>query len=174
MTTQGYSLLWERLLAQTCRTWSMSLPATSPANAVPLSNVSIEVGDGIGTTAKVSHAQTNRTGGLSTVADPSQLCGACGRGKVAVSPDGDVWPCVFSRWMPVGNVRRESLAEIVNGSEMASATAALQPQLERLPSMAKPCDPVCGPNCGPACNPSCWPTGAGPCGPKGGCQPNYD
>jgi len=36
------------------------------------------------------------------------------------------------------------------------------------------CDPQCGPNCSPACNPSCWPTGAGPCGPEGGCQPNYD
>lgn len=30
-----------------------------------------------------------------------------------------------------------------------------------------------GPNCGPACNPSCWPHGTGPCGPKGGCVPNY-
>jgi hypothetical protein len=33
--------------------------------------------------------------------------------------------------------------------------------------------PQCGPNCGPACNPSCWPHGTGPCGPKGGCVPNY-
>ncbi|MGH3795847.1 MAG: radical SAM/SPASM domain-containing protein [Pseudonocardiaceae bacterium] len=42
-----------------------------------------------------------------------QLCGHCARGKVAVSPNGDVWPCVFARWMPVGNVRQRALAEIL-------------------------------------------------------------
>lgn len=50
-------------------------------------------------------------------ADVSQLCGNCARGKVAVSPTGEVWPCVFARWMPVGNVRAASLAEIVAGGE---------------------------------------------------------
>jgi MoaA/NifB/PqqE/SkfB family radical SAM enzyme len=37
-----------------------------------------------------------------------QLCGNCASGVVAVAPDGTVWPCVFSRWLPVGNVRHES------------------------------------------------------------------
>ena len=104
-----------------------------------------------------------------------QLCGNCARGKVAVSPNGDVWPCVFARWMPVGNVRRGTLMEILTGPEMATATAALAdrfpvPEMPCVPGM---CDPQCGPNCGPACNPSCWPHGTGPCGPKGGCVPNY-
>lgn len=44
-------------------------------------------------------------GGLGQQADTSQLCGACARGKVAIGSNGDVWPCVFARWMPVGNVR---------------------------------------------------------------------
>ncbi|GIH47128.1 hypothetical protein Mro03_23070 [Microbispora rosea subsp. rosea] len=35
----------------------------------------------------------------------AQLCGNCGDRKVAISPTGDVWPCVFSRWLPAGNVR---------------------------------------------------------------------
>ncbi|MGH3758578.1 hypothetical protein [Actinophytocola sp.] len=26
-----------------------------------------------------------------------------------MSPEGAVWPCVFSRWLPVGNVREQSL-----------------------------------------------------------------
>jgi MoaA/NifB/PqqE/SkfB family radical SAM enzyme len=105
----------------------------------------------------------------------TQLCGHCAQGKIAVSATGDVWPCVFSRWLPVGNVRHDALADILTGPTMAQTTATLREHFgDHSPAMAKPCDPQCGPNCGPACNPSCWPTGAGPCGPKGGCQPNYD
>lgn len=103
-----------------------------------------------------------------------QLCGHCARGKVAVSPDGDVWPCVFARWMSVGDVRRRTLAEILTSPEMATATATLADHfpVSETPCVPKMCDPQCGPNCGPACNPS-WPHGTGPCGPKGGCVPNY-
>jgi hypothetical protein len=108
----------------------------------------------------------------------SQLCGNCARGKVAISPIGEVWPCVFARWMPVGNVRSASLAEVVSGPDMASAVAQLDdhfgPLLPQLPCVPKMCDPDCGPNCGPACNPSCWPHGTGPCGPNGGCKPHYE
>lgn len=42
-----------------------------------------------------------------------QLCGRCGDGVVAISPDGAVWPCVFSRWLPVGNVLDQDLVEIL-------------------------------------------------------------
>lgn len=103
-----------------------------------------------------------------------QLCGHCARGKVAVSPDGDVWPCVFARWMSVGDVRRRTLAEILTSPEMATATATLADHfpVSETPCVPKMCDPQCGPNCGPACNPS-WPHGTGPCGPKGGYVPNY-
>ncbi len=41
-----------------------------------------------------------------------QLCGRCADGRLAVSPDGDVWPCVFSRWLVVGNVLDRSLGEV--------------------------------------------------------------
>jgi MoaA/NifB/PqqE/SkfB family radical SAM enzyme len=57
--------------------------------------------------------------------DISELCGRCGRGVAAVSPDGDVWPCVFSRWMPVGNVLVNSLAEIMTSRAMADAVASI-------------------------------------------------
>jgi MoaA/NifB/PqqE/SkfB family radical SAM enzyme len=57
--------------------------------------------------------------------DISELCGRCGRGVAAVSPDGEVWPCVFSRWMPVGNVLTSSLAEIMAGRAMADAVASI-------------------------------------------------
>jgi len=108
--------------------------------------------------------------------DPAQLCGHCGHDKIAISADGSVWPCVFSRWLPVGNVRQQALAEIVRGPRMSTTVTALDRHFgsRREPGEHDLCDPLCGPNCSPACNPSCWPTGAGPCGPKGGCQPNYD
>ncbi len=105
-----------------------------------------------------------------------QLCGHCASDVLAVSPDGDVWPCVFSRWLlPVGNVRAASLADILAGGpvdgvrrELGASFAARQ-----APCVPKMCDPQCGPSCGPSCKPSCWPSGTGPCTPNGGCVPNY-
>jgi hypothetical protein len=44
--------------------------------------------------------------------DLDRLCGRCADGKLAVSPDGEVWPCVFARWLVVGNVRTTSLADL--------------------------------------------------------------
>jgi MoaA/NifB/PqqE/SkfB family radical SAM enzyme len=129
------------------------------------------VGLGVGEIGTDRLRQVGR-GVRTQVPSVSQLCGNCARGNVAVSSTGEVWPCVFARWMPVGNVRTANLADIIAGSDMASASATLDEQFGSL--TAGPCDPKCGPNCGPACVPQCWPTGSGPCGPKGGCQPNYD
>lgn len=111
--------------------------------------------------------------------DTSQLCGRCVSGVIAISPDGAVWPCVFSRWLPIGNVLEKALADILDSPEAERVRSELRLAFaERettLPEAGKkPCDPQCGPSCGPACSPSCWPTGTGPCSPKGGCQPNYD
>ncbi|MEV7010054.1 radical SAM/SPASM domain-containing protein [Streptosporangium sp. NPDC051022] len=57
--------------------------------------------------------------------DVSQLCGHCGRGKLAVGPTGEVWPCVLSRWMKIGNVHTASLAEIVGSPEWRAAVATI-------------------------------------------------
>jgi MoaA/NifB/PqqE/SkfB family radical SAM enzyme len=104
--------------------------------------------------------------------DGSQLCGHCAHGVVAVSPTGDVWPCVFARWMSLGNVRRTPLAEIVAGPAMDRAQRELA-----VGTPAAICDPRCCPNtmcdplCSPSCSPSCAP--AGNCIPAGNCAPNY-
>jgi MoaA/NifB/PqqE/SkfB family radical SAM enzyme len=45
-----------------------------------------------------------------------QLCGRCADGRLAVSPDGDVWPCVFSRWLVIGNVLDRSLGDVDSGA----------------------------------------------------------
>ncbi|SFQ82095.1 Radical SAM superfamily enzyme, MoaA/NifB/PqqE/SkfB family [Amycolatopsis rubida] len=110
-----------------------------------------------------------------------QLCGHCGDGVAAISPDGAVWPCVFSRWLPVGNVLDDALAAILSSgeaervrAELTGAFAARQPRGDagasggRLdschPSCApEPCQPTCAPRCSPSCSPCapfrrCWPT----------------
>ena len=48
------------------------------------------------------------------------LCGACANGNAAITPSGDVYPCVFSRWLPIGNINERSLAEVLHGDLMES------------------------------------------------------
>jgi len=127
---------------------------------------------GVDGEVRVDHLREVGRGVRAVGPDPSQLCGGCGRGMVAVGTDGSVWPCVISRWLPVGNVRQEPLAEILAGPAMRQTVSMLARHASRSADGA--CDPRCGPNCAPACLPQCWPTGSGPCGPKGGCMPNYD
>lgn len=109
--------------------------------------------------------------GAGQAPEPSQLCGRCGSGVIAISPDGVVWPCVFSRWLSVGNVLDDDLATIVNGPAMTDVRARLDDEFRRrmpvmrcVPDMR---DPQCGPSCSPACRP------AGNCRPAGGCIPWY-
>jgi len=90
-----------------------------------------------------------------------QLCGHCGDRVAAVGPDGSVWPCVFSRWLPVGNVLDTPLAEILSGPTALRTQAALG---ARFAQRVVNCTPDCNPNCNPQCNP-CSPR----CTP--GCQP---
>jgi MoaA/NifB/PqqE/SkfB family radical SAM enzyme len=115
-------------------------------------------------------------------ASVEQLCGKCAAGVLAISPDGTVWPCVFTRWLPVGNVRRNGLAQILDGSDVADVRTMLNqyfndpgcrcedepddPTLACNPDCRPSCNPNCTPNCRPRCAPSCHPS----CNPA--CQPN--
>lgn len=54
-----------------------------------------------------------------------ELCGHCGHGNVAISPTGDVWPCVFSRWLVLGNIRRQSLSTILASPRADRARASI-------------------------------------------------
>ena len=40
------------------------------------------------------------------------LCGRCWDGKLAVSANGDCFPCVFSRQVYVGNITKDKLTEV--------------------------------------------------------------
>lgn len=98
-----------------------------------------------------------------------QLCGHCGADKIAISPTGDVWPCVFSRWMPVGNAREHTLVDILTSPRMTATEQQLARHFgaRRAPCVPNMCDPQCGPSCSPACSP------AGNCRPSGACAPDY-
>ncbi|WP_283137233.1 radical SAM/SPASM domain-containing protein [Rhizohabitans arisaemae] len=89
-----------------------------------------------------------RAATLTAAPDPSQLCGRCGDKRLAVSPSGDVTPCVLSRWMITGNVLAQPLAAIVGGQAWYEA-------LTRIPPVTGVCDPECNPasdgaDCAPA------------------------
>ncbi|MET7800061.1 radical SAM protein [Streptomyces decoyicus] len=107
-----------------------------------------------------------RAGG-ETVPDIAKLCGRCGRNKLAIAPDGSVWPCVFARWMTVGNVHVQSLQDIYHGVAMQGVRAelaAVHPETTPHASGA--------PSCLPDCNPSfdtCSPQVA--CAPDAACNP---
>ena len=105
-------------------------------------------------------------------ASADQLCGNCASGVLAISPTGEVWPCVFARWLPVGNARTSTLGDILTGQVLAQVRGELSAQFGPLemPCVPKMCDPQCGPSCGPACNPQGT---YNPCRPRGGCRPNY-
>ena len=121
-------------------------------------------------------------GAGTALADVSELCGNCGRGVAAISPNGDVWPCVFSRWMTVGNILDAPLADILAGQAMARARARIPGPPSRRCS-PPPCAPDSdGNDCRPAvmtrmctphsCNPNrpCSPDAADGCGPSA-CRP---
>lgn len=113
-------------------------------------------------------------------ASVEQLCGHCGDGVAAVSPDGAVWPCVFSRWLPMGNVRDAELATILASpdarrvrAELAGAFASREARAAKKTPPPGPCYPdctpaPCQPQCAPRCSPSCT-----PCAPSQRCWPSY-
>lgn len=90
-----------------------------------------------------------------------ELCGHCGDSRAAVLPDGNVAPCVLSRWMTAGNVRETSLTEILSGPEMGSLIATIPSS--RGPSVCNPEKTGCKPkqgdggDCQPAEKQACRP-----------------
>jgi MoaA/NifB/PqqE/SkfB family radical SAM enzyme len=113
--------------------------------------------------------------GRGTVADPSQACGQCGRGVLAVLPDGSVTPCPLTRWLKAGNVRETPLGEIAGGP-LAAVTGVLPgPEAACNPDCQPGCRPsgLCSPDCGPVseCRPKCGPSCQPQCLPNTACTP---
>jgi len=112
--------------------------------------------------------------GRGTVPDPSQACGQCGRGVLAVLPDGSVTPCPLTRWLTAGNVRDVPLGEIAGGP-LAAVTGELRPVGACNPDCQPACPPagLCSPKCRPVseCRPACGPSCQPQCVPNTACRP---
>jgi MoaA/NifB/PqqE/SkfB family radical SAM enzyme len=121
---------------------------------------------GIETTVDV-HRKLGR--GHAHSEDFGQLCGRCAKGSAVVDPDGRVFPCIMSRWLDCGDVRRSSLRDIVAGG-LAEQRGILERDFaKRRPDAGTPGD-GCGPitMCPPALA-ECPPHFTGPCAPN--CAP---
>jgi len=68
----------------------------------------------------------DRSGQKPTVqAQFGQLCGGCAPGKLAVTATGEIFPCVFSRFWPVGHVR-EGLRAVVESAPLVAFQKAIE------------------------------------------------
>jgi MoaA/NifB/PqqE/SkfB family radical SAM enzyme len=92
------------------------------------------------TSKGVDHVRGVGRGAAGAEPDVSALCGRCASGRIAVTPDGSVYPCVFSRWeaMRVGNVLERPLGEIVAGPVLAAVRERIGNELTPVP---RPCSP---------------------------------
>jgi MoaA/NifB/PqqE/SkfB family radical SAM enzyme len=105
----------------------------------------------------VDHVRPFGRGADGQAPDVSGLCGACGDGRAAVSPDGTVSPCVFSTWMRAGNIQDGALADILSGPDMAQARGTIRAGRKDDPPILVPCSPdkdICKPGGPPSeCDP---------------------
>jgi MoaA/NifB/PqqE/SkfB family radical SAM enzyme len=89
---------------------------------------------------------------------PAELCGRCGHNVAAVSADGDVSPCIFTRWLKVGNVRQTPLADILASPAMTTALTTIPRRADRACDPDDPDDDPCSPDKETECPPaSCSP-----------------
>lgn len=99
-----------------------------------------------------------------------QLCGHCGDEKIAILANGDIQPCVFSRWgeFTVGNVQEQSLKEILRSYRATKVLGKLREEFDRTVTACRPnCTPNCKPSAGDPCTPECTPN----CLPQKGSGP---
>jgi MoaA/NifB/PqqE/SkfB family radical SAM enzyme len=100
------------------------------------------------------------------------LCGHCWKGKLAVAPDGVVYPCVMARQWSVGNLYQDSLSDIVRGKALESIRRSIfdvvwLPRLHASTRAPEEPAPRCHPDCSECCDPDGCPET--PCAP--GCCP---
>ena len=101
---------------------------------------------------------------VDTTQDPmSELCGSCWQGQLAVDVNGDVYPCVFSRFHNIGNVR-DGLDNLLRTPALRRFRREIRrlhdvPRSQRARCNPDDCNPYCNPNCNPFedCVPQCLP-----------------
>ncbi|GAA2100663.1 hypothetical protein GCM10009759_33680 [Kitasatospora saccharophila] len=108
----------------------------------------------------VRHVTLDHARGVGRAAKSSptvgELCGNCGRGRLAVMPDGSISPCVLGRWMRPGHAKQTGgLRAVLESPEWAAVVAGIPER--RTPSLGG-CPPNDSNDCNPAnteaCNPA--------------------
>ena len=75
-----------------------------------------------------------------------ELCGACWRGQLAIDAQGNVSPCVFSRFCRIGNVS-SSLRSMLHHERLHAFRMKVKESIEA--KIFDPEEAVCKPNCAP-------------------------
>jgi MoaA/NifB/PqqE/SkfB family radical SAM enzyme len=106
----------------------------------------------------------------------SALCGKCANHRCVITATGEVYPCVFSRSLIIGNVLQQDIASIVTGEPMKSTVSMLATAFAVRPGRCTPDDEECGPDCNPECDPQTWPPCQPDCCPEtiADCEPTED
>lgn len=102
-----------------------------------------------------------------------ELCGMCWRRKLCISSNGQIFPCVFSRFWPVGDVRQR-LAKVVEATELRTFRRTLRSMQSKADFSFEKCDPgVCLPDleCKPD-KPPCLPDRCNPDTEPPQCKPD--
>lgn len=100
---------------------------------------------------------------LDAVRNPfKELCGACGNTKMAIDYNGNVHPCVMSKFAKLGHVE-DGLPSLLSGNAMDGFLELLS-QSQDIQACWPSCSPECHPTscdpaerCRPECNPGCYP-----------------
>ncbi|MET4921667.1 radical SAM protein [Streptomyces sp. PSRA5] len=103
------------------------------------------------TRVRVDHVRPFGRGGRNQAPDVANLCGRCGISRAAISPTGEVSPCVFSAWLGVGNVKDAPLATILDSPAIDRANVAIRS--ERDPCSPDSEDDSCAPDNDDECSP---------------------
>ena len=92
-----------------------------------------------------------------------ELCGRCGLDRLCISATGEIFPCVFARFVSLGHATKDSLASALLGSRRAAFRQAL----------ATPARDLCQPDVPPIpCQPDVPPIPCQPEVPPIPCQPD--
>lgn len=76
--------------------------------------------------------------GCATQSPLSELCGNCGNGIVCVTPSGEVFPCIFARFHPIGKISESGLEQILRGRKLRSFRAMLPAPLQKPATSCNP------------------------------------
>jgi MoaA/NifB/PqqE/SkfB family radical SAM enzyme len=125
-----------------------------------VTHIGVDEVRGLGRAARLSKSQPDSM---------RELCGHCGDRRLAVTPDGIVYPCVMSRKWPLGSLLELELEDIVRTPSLHSFRHDLAETARRAHSAG-----MCVPDeamtpCWPG-NPPCYPDS--PCSPKNPCWPD--